>query len=101
MNEFIRRVRPQKPELETGIVDLLANLHKQASQDIFAVLAGAVNSYMTAMIRFGGRQDFQAKDIDHIITIWQIMLDAGKVQIVDYTPRNQEQDETEDVSPHG
>lgn len=81
---FIRR-KPKVDVVETGIISLLANLRAQADRDVFEVLASATNSYMTAMIRFGGRNSFKARDIDHLLTIWQIMLDAGKDQ-ADFAP---------------
>lgn len=74
---FLRR-KPVEPSVEDGLRSLLANLRSQASTDTFAVLADATNAYLGAVVRFTGQGKLAPVDIDHLLTVWQIMLDVGQ-----------------------
>ena len=89
MND-IPRIKPQpiepEDEVESSIRSLLSNLRASADRDTFEVLASATNTYLTALIRFTGQGAITARDIDNLLTVWQIMLDVGKDR-VDYRPK--------------
>lgn len=82
---FIKR-RPMAPaaSVDSDIRQILSNLKATANRDVFEVLAGATNTYLNAVIRFTGQGSLVAKDIDNLLTVWQIMLDVGKDR-VDFT----------------
>ena len=75
-----------KPDLETGVRDILAKLKASADTDVCEVLASATNVYSPAMIRFRGNAAFAAKDIDHLLTVWQILLDVKREPEQNYAP---------------
>lgn len=76
--KFLRRDPPPVATLETGVRDILAKLKASADSEVCEVLAGATNVYSAAIIRFRGNQVFTARDIDHLITVWQILLDVKR-----------------------
>jgi len=83
---FLRRPPTiPRPDLETGVRDILAKLKANADHEVCEVLAGATNVYSAAIIRFRGNSAFTAKDIDHLITVWQILLDVKREPEADFT----------------
>lgn len=99
MNDLPKFVRQPKPapepaEVESSIRTLLHNLRTSADRDTYEVLASATNTYLTALIRFTGQGVLAPKDIDSLLTVWQIMLDVGKDR-VDYAPRQRQEPESE------
>lgn len=77
----------QPVEVESSIRTLLSTLRANADRDTFEVLASATNTYLNAVVRFTGQGSLGAKDMDNLLTVWQIMLDVGKDRM-DYAPRN-------------
>ena len=83
MNDLRSNATPKflsrKPaEVETGIRDILSKLKASATKDTLDVLADATNSYVKAMVRLTSNGTFRAKDVDNLLTVWQILLDVGK-----------------------
>ena len=68
----------QPVEVESSIRTLLSTLRANADRDTFEVLASATNTYLNAVVRFTGQGSLGAKDMDSLLTVWQIMLDVGK-----------------------
>lgn len=85
---FLRRDPPPVATLETGVRDILARLKATADSEVCEVLAGATNVYSSAIIRFRGNAIFTAKDIDHLITVWQILLDVKREPEANYSGRS-------------
>ena len=98
MNDLPKFIRQPKPspappeEVETSIRSLLSSLRAGADRDTFEVLASATNTYLTALIRFTGQGVLVSRDIDNLLTVWQILLDVGKDR-VDYSNGKQEREE--------
>lgn len=86
---FLKRrpVTPTTPaQVETGIRDILAKLKATADRDTFDVLADATNSYIKAKVRLTSEGTFRARDVDNLITVWQIMLDVGRTDPNEFAP---------------
>lgn len=84
-----RGSRPNPEAVESGIRDILSKLKASADAEVFTVLASATNTYVQAMVRLTGQGAFTARDIDNLITVWQILLDVGRAEPAAYAPSRQ------------
>lgn len=89
---FLRRKISAPPTIDSDIRDILARLKASADRDVCEVLAGATNVYLNAIVRFTGQGMFKAKDVDNLITVWQILLDVGRADLAEFAGRSNEND---------
>lgn len=80
-----RKIAPASPppSLDSGIRDLLSQLRASSTRDTFDVLADATNSYFKAKARLTSSNLFTGRDVDNLITVWQILLDVGRTDPAD------------------
>ncbi len=82
---FLRRAdHPSVSTIETGVRDILAKLNANADHEVTEILAGGINLYSAATIRFRGDSSFKAHDIKALLSIWQILLDVKREPEANY-----------------
>ena len=72
--------------IETGIRSILSRLREQSDLDTAHVLASAMNTYYSAMLRFRGNTAFGPEDITALFDIWQALLNVARTKVQNFAP---------------
>lgn len=104
MNFPRRPSRPVDPNsVESEIRNLVSNLRTTADNDTRAIIAGGTNCYIAAMNKFRGETYFTESDVTRLLTIWETLLDAGRVvgNVSDFAPKGKPAVEIKAEEPIG